>query len=76
MSIYETKLQVSRNFKVLLIRLSQRLSIRTKLSITTNLMHLSIVGHDDGGYQKQQKPDVFYGDFANAFDYLWNLVLV
>lgn len=47
---------------------------RPRRSITTNLLNLSIAAHE--AFAKKQQLDVFYGDFANAFDKLWHRILI
>src|ERR1700744_1562513 len=47
---------------------------RRKQSVTTNLMNLSIVAHE--AFANKQQVDVFYGDFANAFDKVNHRILL
>lgn len=66
------------NFKLTSI-IEPRLSnaqhgFRPRRSITTNLLNLSIAVHK--GFDKGNQTDVFYGDFANAFDTVWHRRLV
>src|ERR1700709_327174 len=47
---------------------------RPNRSITTNLMNLSIVVHES--FANGRQTDVFYGDFRNAFDTVWQRRLI
>ena len=47
---------------------------RTKRSVTTNLMNLSIMAHD--AFRRKNQLDVFYGDFKTAFDRVWHRKLI
>ncbi|XP_055316139.1 uncharacterized protein LOC129575925 [Sitodiplosis mosellana] len=47
---------------------------RTKRSVTTNLLSLSILAHDV--FRKKTQLDVFYGDFKTAFDRVWHRKLI
>lgn len=47
---------------------------RSKRSITTNLMNLSIAVHES--FSNGHQTDVFYGDFKNAFDKVWHRRLI
>ncbi len=47
---------------------------RPKRSVETNMLNLSIFVHD--AFVKKQQVDIFYGDFANAFDKVWHRRLI
>ena len=47
---------------------------RPQRSITTNLLNLSIAAHK--AFDRGSQLDVFYGDFANAFDTVWHRRLI
>lgn len=47
---------------------------RPKRSVVTNMMNLSIVVHE--AFSNRQQVDIFYGDFANAFDKLWHRIFI
>lgn len=47
---------------------------RPRRSISTNLLNLSVMVHE--AFSKKQQLDVFYGDFANAFDKVWHRMLI
>lgn len=47
---------------------------RSRRSVTTNLMNLSIHSHE--ALHRGNQVDVFYGDFKNAFDKVWHRRLI
>lgn len=47
---------------------------RPRRSVTTNLLNLSTISND--AFMNEQQVDLFYGDFANAFDKVIHRILV
>lgn len=61
--------------KLLILFLSNpQHGFKSKRSVETNLMNLSITVHD--ALVKKQQVDIFYGDFENAFDKVWHRMLI